>query len=237
MSRTERLARILERLSIHRRDPSTPMGESLCAAAVDILALPGAGITFATGDEPRLLSVAASTPDMERLHELELAFGEGPCIEAFTSGWPRAEIDLASSTDPRWFAFAEAALRTEARAVFGFPMALGPIGFGALNLYATRPGALTIDQAEDASLLADVALHGLLAGGDPLDSPDSLARNLLDLGVHQAQVHQATGMVAVQLSTGVADAFARLRAGAFAEDRPVSAVAAEVVGRRLRFEP
>jgi hypothetical protein len=49
-------------------------------------------------------------------------------------------------------------------------------------------------------------------------------------------VHQATGMVSVQLEAGLEEAFARLRAYAFAVDRTVEAVADDVVARRLRFD-
>ena len=44
-------------------------------------------------------------------------------------------------------------------------------------------------------------------------------------------------MVAAQLDVRLDDAFAALRARAFAEQRPLSDLAAEVVNRRLRFEP
>jgi hypothetical protein len=49
------------------------------------------------------------------------------------------------------------------------------------------------------------------------------------------QVHQATGMVAAQIDGEMADAFARLRAQAFADQRPLHEVAADVVARKLRF--
>jgi hypothetical protein len=68
------------------------------------------------------------------------------------------------------------------------------------------------------------------------DSPDELAR-LAMLGETELHIHQAVGMMAVQLSLPVADAFASLRARADAEGRPISAVAADVVDRRRRFEP
>src|SRR5438270_521228 len=49
------------------------------------------------------------------------------------------------------------------------------------------------------------------------------------------QVHQATGMVKVQLGISVEDAFLLLRARAFASERPLREVATDVVERRLRF--
>jgi AmiR/NasT family two-component response regulator len=65
---------------------------------------------------------------------------------------------------------------------------------------------------------------------------DTLAAELADIGSHQVRVHQATGMVAAQFGVGVAEAIALLRARAWSSDRPISAVAADVVDRRLRFD-
>jgi len=49
-------------------------------------------------------------------------------------------------------------------------------------------------------------------------------------------VHQATGMISVQLEVSLAEALVRLRAHAYANDRPLNEVAADVVARRLRLE-
>lgn len=49
----------------------------------------------------------------------------------------------------------------------------------------------------------------------------------------RAEIHQATGMVVAQLGVGAADAFARLRAYAFAHDRLLVEVSRDVVARRL----
>jgi AmiR/NasT family two-component response regulator len=53
----------------------------------------------------------------------------------------------------------------------------------------------------------------------------------------RAEVHQATGMISVQLGVGLEEAFVRLRAHAFASNAGLGDVAAEVVDRRLRFGP
>ena len=50
---------------------------------------------------------------------------------------------------------------------------------------------------------------------------------------HWAEVHQATGMVSVQLGVSVDEAFVRLRARAFADGRSLKAVAGDVISRRL----
>lgn len=49
-------------------------------------------------------------------------------------------------------------------------------------------------------------------------------------------IHQASGMVSVQLGVSLAAALARLRAYAYANDHSLADVAKDVVARRLRFD-
>jgi hypothetical protein len=67
------------------------------------------------------------------------------------------------------------------------------------------------------------------------DETDLLAVDLNDAASHRAEVHQASGMLAVQLGVAVADAEARLRAHAYAVNRSVVDVSRDIVERRLRL--
>ena len=62
-----------------------------------------------------------------------------------------------------------------------------------------------------------------------------MAEELETLASSRAEVHQATGMISVQLEVSAAEALVRLRAHAYAEGRTLRDVAADVVGRRLRL--
>jgi AmiR/NasT family two-component response regulator len=64
---------------------------------------------------------------------------------------------------------------------------------------------------------------------------DAFADDLSSRSTYQLQVHQATGMVQVQAGVTTEEAFLMLRARAFSDDRPLEAIATEVVERRLRF--
>jgi hypothetical protein len=59
---------------------------------------------------------------------------------------------------------------------------------------------------------------------------------LEDLAGHRAVVHQAAGMLSVQLGVSLAEGLVALRARSYADGRPVGDLATEVVSRRLRFE-
>ena len=87
------------------------------------------------------------------------------------------------------------------------------------------------DAAARSGRAADAVTLCLLRAGDggPFGTAEGLDSN------HFAQVHQATGMIQVQLGVPTEDAFLLLRARAFASGRPVIDIARDVVERRLRF--
>lgn len=233
MSR-DRLDLVLDRLAVRSAEPETTLGGALCATCVDVLEVPGAAITLQLpGGRPH--SIGASNGVMADLEELERTLGEGPCIDAYRQGAPIAAPDLADPHATRWPTFSARALEAGARAAFGYPLQVGTARFGALNLYADRAGPLSDRQHDDAVLLADITTHAVLSN---LSSPSDLtASELLDAGGDPMEVHQATGMISVQASLSIQAARARLRDRAVAEGRPISAIAADVVARRVRFDP
>ena len=109
----------------------------------------------------------------EQLAELQLTLGEGPLLDASASGGPVLASDLADGeSGRRWPAFAPAACRAGAAAVFAFPLRIGAIRAGVLGLYRDRPGPLSDFQLGDALVFADTATMLLLdaqdqAGGRP----------------------------------------------------------------------
>jgi hypothetical protein len=117
----------------------------------------------------------------------------------------------------------------------GFPLQIGGTRLGALNLYRDTKGPLSEDQYADVSIVAEVAARNVI----DLQShapPGVLADELKAGTSYGLVVHQASGMVSVQLGVTVGEALVRLRAHAFANDRPLAEVAREVVARRVRFD-
>jgi hypothetical protein len=228
----ERRLRILTRLV--RRGTSELETNRLCEVGAEVTGMSGAGIMLMSGDVPQ--GSVCTTNDVSALvEELQYALGEGPCMDAYNEHRPVLEPDLADPDTPRWLAFTGPALDAGVRAVFGFPLQVGAVRLGALNLYRDRPGPLTDHQHADALVMAEVAAQAVLAlqAGAP---PGKLAANLDATGDFHYVVHQAAGMVAAQLDVGVAQALIRLRAYAFGNDRPLTEVAQDVVARTLRFD-
>jgi hypothetical protein len=138
----------------------------------------------------------------------------------------------------RWPVFTPAARGSGARAVFALPLQIGAIRLGVLDLYRATPGPLRQSELADALAYADAVGTLLLdsaRGHSPDDTPPDWPRD--DPTANQAEVHQATGMIVAQLSVTAEEAFARLRAYAYAHDHRIGDVAREVVQRRLRFDP
>jgi len=101
------------------------------------------------------------------------------------------------------------------------------------DLYRNQAGELSIEQLAGALLAADAAAIALLS----MDvNSDTFSGNAAEGADYHLEVHRATGMVQEQLGVSPADALLRLRAKAFADDRPISDVAADVIARRLRFD-
>jgi hypothetical protein len=175
----------------------------------------------------------ASDRVSERIEELQVVLGEGPCVDAFTVGRPVLASDLGdASWARRWPVFAPEALAAGARALFALPLQVGAARVGVMDLHRRAPGGLVGKELAAALIFADATTQALLIEADARDSdgvPD------LDQSF-RAVVHQATGVVKAQLNISIDDAFVRLRAYAYAEERPIEDVARDVVARRLRFD-
>jgi hypothetical protein len=120
------------------------------------------------------------------------------------------------------------------RAVFSLPLQVGAIRVGVMDLHRATTGELDREQLADALVLADTAC-ALVLDAAPREQPRP-DRRLPEPAVPQhPEVHQATGMITVQLGVTAAVALVRLRAFAYAHDRRLREVAKDVVARRLRF--
>ncbi|HET9772360.1 MAG TPA: GAF and ANTAR domain-containing protein [Acidimicrobiia bacterium] len=227
----DRLLRILARLSA---GSTTLEPARLCEVCADVALMTGAGIMLMTGDVQQG-SVCSSNPVSSLIEELQFTLGEGPCVDAHQENRPVSEPHLAESGATRWLAFTPPAVAAGARAVFGFPLQVGGARLGALNFYRDEPGPMTDEQHADSLVLADVAAQALLTM-QAHASPGALGAELEEGANFRFVVHQASGMVAVQLGVSVGEALVRLRAYAFGNDRLLAEVAEAVVARKLRFD-
>jgi hypothetical protein len=241
-------------LAVERARGEHPGLKHVCDAVISVANVDSAAIAVAASSSPRE-TLAASDDLASLLEELALNLGEGPGVDALVSGMVLVADTLGSECIARWPVFAPAVARAGMRAVFALPIQIGGIRLGVLDLYRARPGGLSGAELADALILADMACALLLdmtggmssgrAGGSARGMPGNLAGRAWDrpgeggpepaAGRHPI-VHQATGMLIVQLGVSAAVAMARLRAYAFAYDRRLRDVATDVVARRLRLD-
>jgi hypothetical protein len=207
----------------------------VCAAAVAATGVDRAAVTVVLRGALRETMFASDAVASE-LEELSLTLGEGPGADAMAAG-PVLVADLrAAWWLTRWPMYAPAAGDAGVGAVFALPLRVGAIRLGVLSLYRAAPGDLAPEQFADALVLADTACALLL------DAAESDLRRVNghrpeQAGTHHPEIHQATGMITVQLGVTAAVALTRLRAYAYAHERRLRDVARDVVARRLRFSP
>jgi hypothetical protein len=233
-----------ERLAAAVSDGGPRSAQRICELCIDALPVTGAAITAMTSIEHQS-SVWASDDVAIRIDELQFRLGEGPCVEAFTSRAPVLVTDIAAGTHARWPVFAAAAARdTPARGMYVFPLLGGPISIGVLDFYRDQPGSFDPDDVARARRASQAAFWSVLASrpvatldpsGEPHHDGDSDDWPS-DMPLERREVYQATGMIIAQLDLSPDAALAALRAHAFVHDRPIDAVARDVVARTLRFD-
>ena len=209
--------------------------ERLCSALTRSLPATGVGVSLLTEDNRGGGTVAASSAASRRLEELQFSLGEGPCIDAYTSRRPVLEPDLTTHGMHRWPGYARAACEHGVQAVFAFPLQVGASRAGALDVYRSEPGSLTPDGLTQAVTFAEVAMGLLVDGQDGAEDGRTLT-DLDDALAYRLEVYQAQGMVMVDLGVTIDAAMARLRGHAYAEGRPVSDVARDIVAGKLRLK-
>ncbi|MGW0230931.1 ANTAR domain-containing protein [Actinopolymorpha singaporensis] len=214
---------------------------SVCVAAVSLVdGVDAAALTMRV--DSRVQETWGASDDWAAsLEELQYTLGEGPGQEAFKSGNVVLAPFLASERT-RWPAFTQAVTGLGLGAAFAFPMQVGAIRLGTLDLYSREAGRLAAQALTDAAIFADLATSALLrqvadptAVDPPEEEPDPAQDNgELPLSYHE--VHLATGMLAAHLDVELDEAFTRLRARAYAEERPLLALARDVVARRVPLD-
>ncbi|MFT7598964.1 MAG: hypothetical protein ACI8TP_001889 [Acidimicrobiales bacterium] len=205
---------------------------SLCERCVEVLHVTGVGVSIMTGRNSG--PVCSSSLLVRQLEDLQFSLGEGPSHDAYATGTMIADSDLAGSAIGNWPSYTPAAIDLGASAVFAFPLPSGADVMGVLTVYEDTVGMLTSEQVEDSRVLAQL-LPTIMTAIQAQRSQQLLTGDLTDLDAHRSEVHQASGVTAVQLGIDVHEALVRIRAHAYSNDQTVAYVAGEIVARRLHL--
>ncbi len=199
----------------------------LVRACVAALPITGVGLVLMTDAGPAG-TVAISDGRAGTMEDLQFTLGEGPCVECSGTGRPVLQPDLARTGPDRWPGFCAGALDAGIRAIFAWPLRVGGIRLGVLDLYRDEAGELTDVELTEALSFADAATELLMRMQAQSGMGESEVGSF-PLVEDRAEVHQATGMIAVQARVGMVEALARLRARAYATERPIVDVARDVL--------
>jgi hypothetical protein len=206
----------------------------VCRAFVASTPIDGAAFTQMTSDTARDPWVA-SDATIAGVESAQYNLGEGPTQDAYTSRRPVMVPELGAAwVAARWPMFIAEIAGLKLGSLFAFPMQIGAITVGVCAMYRRRGGPLSeqdlrlvLSAMDDATFTLLALRAGHLNGSLEIAQPgETLPR----------AVHQATGMLVVQLGVSAEGAFARLRAHAYANERTIHEVAEDIVERRLRLE-
>jgi hypothetical protein len=208
---------------------STTPPQRLSDPFVSVFPVSGAAVST-LGEFLGSRTISASNRTAARLDELQFDLSEGPCWDAMRTARPVLVPDAAAPST--WPAFSRAMVAEDVGAIFAFPLRVGLLQIGAVDLYSHLPLRLDAQQAREAGEMAGevgrrVLLHALDGIGLDEEMPaDGFSRRL---------IHQATGMVLAQLDLNADDARLVIQGHAFAADRPMMEIARDIIEGRLDF--
>ncbi|CAN5654245.1 GAF domain-containing protein [soil metagenome] len=192
----------------------------------------------ATGAAVNMMSPPGSTPSVigtsddasTRVDDLQFIVGEGPCHDALPTGRPVHSADL--STETRWPGYCSAALDCGIGSVYAFPLQVGAVDLGVLDLYMSRPRPLSEEDVSVALAFAEMATECLLHT-DATANASFLNPGLQSALGSRAHLYQAQGMVMVDQDISLTDALVRIRTFSFTHRRAISDVARDIVAGTL----
>jgi len=204
---------------------------SFCRPFIAMFPITGAAVST-VGDLLGSETVSASDELAARVDELQFDLGEGPCWDAMNLGRPVLEPRLKDHPRTVWPAFTPALSAHPVNSIFAFPLQVGNLHIGAVDLYSVDPVDLTSTQTRHAAALARAVGRHVLRraleqiGGEHEDVGNAFSRRL---------IHQATGMVLAQLRIPGDDARLIIQGQAYATGKSMMEIAQEIVDGRLSF--
>ncbi len=196
-------------------------------------AFPVSGAAVSTiGDFLGNETLSASNDVAARIDELQFDLGEGPCWDALATRKPVLAPDVSALAPHRWPAFSPALARDQVGALFAFPMFVGHLPIGAIDMYSHTPTGLDPVQTRQAATLAALLGKQILRL-----SLEALPEESMSERRHSRRaIHQATGMVLAQLDLPPDEAHLVIQGHAFSTGRSMMSVAQDIIAGELAFQ-
>jgi GAF domain-containing protein len=215
-----------------RQDPEEI--DDLCRPFLSSLPISGVSVTVISSSGTQV-SLCSSDAVAARIDELHFELGEGPQRAAARTGELVAIPDIQSDDHGDWPILGAALRELPLGAIFSVPLRMGAVTVGVATLHCATPMDLDEDQRATALAIASAIASTAVSRAMMSASDDASAETAATPALRR-EVHQATGMILVQLNTTATIAYSRLQAYAFANGRTVQSVARDVVAGSLTFE-
>lgn len=207
--------------------------ERLARAAAAVLPVDGVGLSV--HGTPDLRTPLAASSDLAATAEaLQFTAGRGPCMLSAESGWPMFATEELLAR--RWPVFHELLVtHTPLRSVLALSLHGRLRGIGGMDLYFSDPDGPAAIDVDGARCVAELVSAQLAPAADwsawtqacVPDWPNTPAAR------RRGRLWMAVGMVIVALPVPPADALALLRGHAYATDRTVDELAADLIDHRI----
>lgn len=224
-----RIARTL--IDAVRELPPPSVPKALCRTCVPLVPdVSGLSLSVLGRDTSMGVVLCASDEVAAQLAEIQYTLCEGPGTDAVRLRAPVFAADLTRAPDARrWPLFSVQAAKAGAEAVFSLPLTGAAGALGTLDLYRAAAGPLDDDHVRTALLVADALTLAVTALDHASSDSGGLVTWLEGAESDREEIHQATGMLMVQLGVSAEEALLRLRARAFALGSTSLAIAQAII--------
>jgi hypothetical protein len=105
----------------------------------------GAGVFLLRRPGGPVETVLPTSPEVAEAHELQIALGEGPCLDVFKADSQGTCIVGDSASDIRFPAWGPAAAKADVRSAMSAVMKTTERTYGSLNVFAAEPHTFDLD--------------------------------------------------------------------------------------------
>ncbi|MEH3132632.1 MAG: GAF and ANTAR domain-containing protein [Mycolicibacterium neoaurum] len=192
------------------------------SAAIELIPEADTAGILLIGKDSTYESLATTSDLPNKLDELQVTFGEGPCMQA-------ALDDIVVRTDdfrdePRWPKYSPAALEYGVRSGLSFKLYTANRTAGALNLFSFHPNVWTARAETTGLVLAAHAAAAILASRQSEELESAVAS--------RDRIGQAKGIIMERFKVDDVQAFALLRKLSQDSNTKLADIAEQVINTR-----
>jgi GAF domain-containing protein len=218
------LIELLSNMALELQDAQTPAATAETISQYGRLAVDAdeAGIMLVVA-KGHIETPAATGSVVDRAHQLQAKFNEGPCLDAVLGG-DDTYLITNTAEDPRWPDWGPAAADLGYFSAIGASLETRERRVGSLNLYAQRPGAFTEGDAETVKWLATHASVAMAAANEKAGLRTALANRTV--------IGQAEGVLMRAFGIDEDQAFAYLQRLSQDSNVKLSKIAEQIIENR-----